>query len=146
MPSTPSPTELGLMPFATAALDFHRVVTIPGGALVVPRAELDAVHAHLVSLLRLLDAHATRAARLAPVEGDHLRAARARVWQAADHTHAAYHVAPRPASSKASARSGLPEGPPELTICQRHQRAAHLMRRRTTPADLRASFTGLVRH
>ncbi|MEU2761290.1 DUF6238 family protein [Streptomyces sp. NPDC007094] len=42
-------------------------------------------------------------------------------------------------------QAGLPEGAPEFTICQRHQSTAHLVRRRTTPADLHAPFTGLVR-
>ena len=36
---------------------------------LVTRAELDALHAHLVSLHGLLDAHATRTGRLTPIEG-----------------------------------------------------------------------------
>ncbi|WP_424921781.1 DUF6238 family protein [Streptomyces sp. wa1] len=71
------------------------------------------------------------------------------MWQAAEHLHAAYHAAPRPDSGEIPApeacQAGLPEGAPGLTICQRHQRTAHLVRRRTTPADLHAPFTGLVR-
>ncbi|MDX3121381.1 hypothetical protein F3K20_19865 [Streptomyces scabiei] len=150
MSRTASPTAQDFVPFATAALDFHRALNVPGGPLVTTRAELDALHAHLVSLLGLLDAHAARTGRLVPIEGDQLSAARTRVWQAADHVHAAYHAAPRPGSGEVPDReacqAGLPEGAPELTICQRHQRTAHLVRRRTTPADLHSPFTGLVRH
>ena len=149
MSRTAGPTAQDFVPFATAALDFHRALTIPGGPLVTTRAELDALHAHLVSLHGLLDAHTGRTGWLVPAEGDHLHAARTRIWQAADHVHAAYHAAPRPDSGEVpdreACRSQLPEGAPELTICQRHQRTAHLVRRRTTPADLHAPFTGLVR-
>lgn len=145
MSRTPSPTAQDFVPFATAALDFHRALNIPGGPLVATRAELDALHSHLVSLHGLLDAHTARTGALLPVEGDQLRAARIRIWQAADHLHAAYHAAPRPGTSEVPGReacqAGLPEGAPELTICQRHQRAAHLVRRRTTPADLHTPFT-----
>lgn len=145
-----TPTAQDFMPFATAALDFHRALNIPGGALVAPRAELDSLHAHLVSLYGLLDAHALRTGALVPVEGGQLRAARTRLWQAADHVHAAYHAAPRPGTGAipdpAECRSGPPEGAPELTICQRHQRTAHLVRRRTTRAELHSSFTGLIRY
>ncbi|MGA5632518.1 DUF6238 family protein [Streptomyces lydicamycinicus] len=149
MSRTASPTAQDFVPFATAALDFHRALNLPGGPLVTTRAELDALHAHLVALHGLLDAHAARTGQLVPAEGDPLRAARTRIWQAADHVHAAYHAAPRPDSGEVPEReackAGLPEGAPELTICQRHQRTAHLVRRRTTPADLHAPFTGLVR-
>ncbi|MEU4111771.1 DUF6238 family protein [Streptomyces sp. NPDC027717] len=149
MSRTPSPPAQDFMPFATAALDFHRALNLPAGPLVTSRAELDALHAHLVSLYGLLDAHALRVGRLIPAEGDQLRIARTRIWQAAEHLHAAYHVAPRPDSGEVpepeACQAGLPEGAPELTVCQRHQRTAHLVRRRTTPADLHAPFTGLVR-
>ncbi|MCZ1008382.1 DUF6238 family protein [Streptomyces lydicus] len=149
MSRTASPIAEDFVPFATAALDFHRALNLPGGPLVTTRAELDSLHSHLVSLHGLLDAHACRVGQLVPAEGDPLRAACTRVWQAADHVHAAYHAAPRPGSGEVPEReackAGLPEGAPELTICQRHQRTAHLVRRRTTPADLHAPFTGLVR-
>jgi hypothetical protein len=150
MSRTASPTAQDFVPFATAALDFHRALNVPGGPLVTTRAKLDALHAHLVSLHGLLDAHAARTGQLVPNERDQLSAARTRIWQTADHVHAAYHAAPRPGSGEVpdreACRVGLPEGAPELTICQRHQRTAHLVRRRTTPADLHAPFTGLVRH
>ncbi|MFJ3591942.1 DUF6238 family protein [Streptomyces sp. NPDC090231] len=150
MSRTASTTAQDFVPFATAALDFHRALNLPGGPLVTTRPELDALHAHLVSLYELLDAHASRTGQLVPVEGDALRAARTRAWQAADHIHAAYHAAPRPDTGEVpepeACRAALPEGAPELTVCQRHQRTARLVRRRTTPADLHAPFTGLVRH
>ncbi|MEY9846385.1 hypothetical protein ABH940_003472 [Streptacidiphilus sp. BW17] len=150
MSRTPSTTAQDFVPFATAALDFHRALNIPAGPLVTTRAELDALHSHLVSLHGLLDAHTDRTGGLVPIEGDQLHAARTRIWQAADHVHAAYHAAPRPdcgeIPDREACHAGLPEGAPELTICQRHQRAAHLVRRRTTPADLHAPFTGLRRH
>ncbi|MFJ1545210.1 DUF6238 family protein [Streptomyces sp. NPDC088246] len=149
MSRTSGTTAQDFVPFATAALDFHRALNLPGGPLVTTRTELDALHAHLVSLYSLLDAHTARTGQLLPAEGEQLRAARTRIWQAADHVHAAYHAAPRPGAGEVPApegcRAGLPEGAPELTICQRHQRTAHLARHRTTPADLHAPFTGLVR-
>ncbi|PZT76828.1 MULTISPECIES: DUF6238 family protein [unclassified Streptomyces] len=150
MSRTPSRSAQDFVPFATAALDFHRSVNIPAGPLVAGRAELDTLHEHLVSLHGLLDAHAHRTGPLLAAEGDHLHAARTRIWQAAEHLHHAYHSAPRPGTGEVpepeACRAGLPEGAPALTVCQRHQRAAHLVRRRTTPADLHAPFTGLTRH
>jgi hypothetical protein len=150
MPRTTTPGAQDFVPYATAALDFHRALNLPGGALVATRAELDSLHAHLIALHDLLDAHASRTAPLIETEGDHLKAARTRIWQAADHLHAAYHAAPRPCTgevpSREACRARLPEGAPELTICQRHQRAARTVRRRSTPADLHAPFTGLIRH
>lgn len=149
MSRTASPTAQDFVPFASAALDFHCALNIPGGPLVTTRAELDALHTHLVSLHGLLDAHAGRTGQLVAVEGDQLRAARTRIWQAAEHLHAAYHAAPRQESGEIpepeGCQTGLPEGAPELTICQRHQRTTRLVRRHTTPTDLRAPFTGLVR-
>lgn len=149
MSRTTTPSAQDFVPYATAALDFHRALNLPGGALVASRAELDSLHAHLIALHGLLDAHVTRTAPLIEVEGDHLKAVRTRIWQAADHLHTAYHCAPRPGSGEVpgreACRAGLPEGAPEMTICQRHQQAARAVRRRSTPADLRAPFTGLVR-
>ncbi|MEU7354745.1 DUF6238 family protein [Streptomyces albidoflavus] len=149
MSRTANTTAQDFVPFATAALDFHRALNLPAGPLVTTRDELDALHAHLLALHELLDAHTARTGRLVPAEGDQLHNARTRVWHAAEHLHTAYHAAPRPNSGEVpdpeACRAGLPEGAPELTICQRHQRAAHLARRRTTPADLRTPFTGLIR-
>ncbi|GAA1069435.1 DUF6238 family protein [Kitasatospora nipponensis] len=150
MPRTNTPLAEDFLPFATAAVDFHRTLNIPAGPLVASRAELDNLHAHLVSLHALLDAHASRTRAPVPMEGEQLRAARTRIWQVADHVHAAYHASPRPGSGEVPDReacqAGLPEGAPELTICQRHQRTAHRVRRQTTLANLHSPFTGLVRH
>ncbi|WP_327073959.1 DUF6238 family protein [Kitasatospora purpeofusca] len=149
MPATTA-TAQDFVPYATAAIDFHRALNIPAGPLVASRAELDSLHEHLVALHGLLDAHAQRVSPLLPVEGDHLKATRTRLWQAAEHLHAAYHSAPRPGSGEVpdaeACRARRPEGAPELSICRRHQEAAQLVRRRTTPADLHSPFTGLVRH
>ncbi|MGW3073950.1 DUF6238 family protein [Kitasatospora sp. NPDC001132] len=148
MPATTA-TAQDFVPYATAAIDFHRALNIPAGPLVASRAELDSLHEHLVALHRLLDAHAQRTSPLLPGEGDHLKAARTCLWQAADHLHTAYHSAPRPGTGEVptrdACRARLPEGAPELTICRRHQETAQLVRRRTTPADLHSPFTGLVR-
>jgi hypothetical protein len=145
-----TPTAQDFVPFATAALDFHRALNVPAGPLVTSRAELDALHEHLVAVYELLDAHALRSGALMPAAGASLRAARTRIWQAADHLHAAYHAAPRPGAGRTptreACRAGLPEGAPELPICRRHQITARLVRRRNTPADLHGPFTGLVRH
>ncbi|MEU8928205.1 DUF6238 family protein [Kitasatospora sp. NPDC048545] len=148
MPAT-TPVAQDFVPYATAAIDFHRALNLPAGPLVASRAELDSLHEHLVALHGLLDAHAQRTFPLLPGEGDHLKATRTRLWQAADHLHAAYHASPRPGSGEVpgpeACRARLPEGAPELTICRRHQETAQLVRRRTTPADLHSPFTGLVR-
>lgn len=145
----PDPAQ-DFVPLATAALDLHRLLNLPDGSTAADRAELDALHAHLISLHRLLDAHAVRTGPVAAAEADHLRAVRTRLWQAAEHLHAAFHAAPRLTAGRPSApeahRTGPPEGPPRLTVCRRHLRTALRVRRQTTPADLRAPFTGLVRH
>ncbi|MFI0942765.1 DUF6238 family protein [Streptomyces sp. NPDC021020] len=143
-----APAGQDFVPFATAALDFHRVLNLPVGPLAASRAELDALHEHLLAVHELLDAHAVRTGAVAPVEGGCLGTARTRVWQAAADIHAAYHAAARPGTGdvpdREACRAGLPEGAPELTICRRHQHAARVVRRRTTPADLHTPFTGLV--
>ncbi|MCX5535212.1 DUF6238 family protein [Streptomyces sp. NBC_00006] len=151
MPSEPLP-ELApdFVPFATAALDFHRAINMPVAQVAATRTELDALHAHLIALYDLLDAHAVRTAPVAAIEGDHLRACRIRLWQAADHLHAAFHAASGPSAgafpSREACRVRLPEGAPELTVCQRHLATSARVRRDHTAADLRDPFTGLTRH
>jgi hypothetical protein len=147
MPHTPisSPGQ-DFVPFATAAVDFHRALNLPAGPLAASRTELDSLHEHLLAVDELLDAHAVRTATLAPVEGDHVHTASTRVWQAAAEVHAAPHPDSDTPPDSEACRGGLPEGAPELTVCQRHQAAARLVRRRTTPADLHTPFTGLIRH
>lgn len=150
MPRTPPAAAQDFVPFATAALDFHRALNVPAGPLAASRCELDTLHEHLISLFGLLDMHALRTVPVVAAEGDSLRAARTRIWQAAADVHTAYHSAPRPGTGQVpgreACRAGLPEGAPELIICRRHQDAARLARRRSTSADLHAPFTGLVRH
>jgi len=138
------------VPFATAALDFHRTINIPAAPLAATRVELDSLHAHLVSLHGLLDTHTARTTTVSEAEGNHLRAVRTRLWQAAEHLHAAYHAAPHATTGQGPSpeayRAGLPEGAPELSVCQRHLTGAARVRRQTTPADLRDPFTGLIHH
>lgn len=151
MPTNPLPEPASdFVPFATAALDFHQAINLPVAPVAASRAELDSLHAHLVALYGLLDAHTARTAPVVGVEGDHLRACRVRLWQAADLLHAAYHAAPHPDTgrlpTREACRARLPEGTPELTVCQRHLAASARVRRDHTPADLRDPFTGLTRH
>ncbi|MFI9261393.1 DUF6238 family protein [Streptomyces sioyaensis] len=138
------------VPFATAALDFHRAINLPAGPLTANRTELDSLHAHVIALYGLIDAHTARTGPVAEAESDHLRACRIRLWQAAEHLHAAYHAAPHPSTgrlpSQEACRARLPEGAPELTVCRRHLVTAAQVRRNHTPADLRDPFTGLIRH
>ncbi|MFE0187565.1 DUF6238 family protein [Streptomyces sp. NPDC059008] len=151
MPTDPLPDLAeDFVPFATAALDFHRAINLPAGLTAATRTELDSLHAHLTALYGLLDAHTARTIPVAEAEGDHLRACRIRLWQAAEHLHAAYHAAPQPGTgrlpTREACRARLPEGAPELTVCQRHLATAAQVRRDHTPADLRDPFTGLIRH
>ncbi|MFE7318267.1 DUF6238 family protein [Streptomyces sp. NPDC057555] len=151
MTTTPLPDlAKDFVPFATAALDFHRAINLPAGPLAAHRTELDTLHAHLTALYGLFDAHTARTGTVAEVEGDHLRACRIRLWQAAEHLHDAYHAAPHPSTGRPPTRDAcrgrLPEGAPELTICQRHLATAAHVRRDHTPADLRDPITGLTRH
>ncbi|CAM5643836.1 hypothetical protein SAVIM338S_06340 [Streptomyces avidinii] len=141
---TESQAELA---YATEALDFHRAITVPAGPVAASRTELDGLHRHLLSLYALFDAHATRTQPLARAEADRLRAARIRIWQAAEHLHDAFHAAPRSGTglipSREECRSRLPQGSPELTICRRHLETAVLVRRDHTPAELRGPSTRL---
>lgn len=145
MPHTSTPASC--LQLATLALGFHPLVGEDQSPL--PRSEVDAVHAHATALYELVDRAAARTRPTHEAEGDHLRAARTRLWQAAEHLHDAFHSAPRPDSSlpgPEQCRSRRPDGTPELTICQRHLVSSVRLRRQTTPAELRAPFTGLIRH
>ncbi|WTR18101.1 DUF6238 family protein [Streptomyces sp. NBC_00138] len=107
-----APFAQDFVPFATAALDFHRALNIPAGPLVTSRAELDSLHEHLVAVYELLDAHALRTGSLVPAEADHLGAARTRIWQAATDIHAAYHSAPALVLAKSpTVRRATPDCP-----------------------------------
>jgi hypothetical protein len=107
------------------------------------------VHAHLAALLQLLDRLAETVRPPHPAAGRHLATAHTRLWQATSEVHSAFHLLP--SSPAADTGTGvcrperLPEGPPVLTICQRHLAAGHVVRRKTTLTGLRAHTTGCVR-
>lgn len=114
------------------------------------RLHLDVLHAHLTALHQLLDRLAETTRPPHPAAGRHLCTAHTRLWQAATEIHSAFHLMPsNPAAQGAEASAchpeRLPEGPPVLTICQRHLAAGHIIRRKTTPTDLRAHTTACVR-
>ncbi|ONI49944.1 hypothetical protein STIB_56580 [Streptomyces sp. IB2014 011-1] len=113
------------------------------------RPSLDVLHAHLAALLQLLDRLADSTRPPHPAAGRHLATAHTRLWQATGEVHAAFHLLPSIAPVDAEASvchpERLPEGPPVLTICQRHLTAGHVVRRKTTPTDLRPHTTACVR-
>ncbi len=107
------------------------------------------LHAHLAALLQLLDRLADNTRPPHPAAGRHLATAHTRLWQATSEVHAAFHLLPSTTVAEAEASvchpERLPEGPPVLTICQRHLAAGHVVRRKTTPTDLRPHTTACVR-
>ncbi|MFJ9033637.1 DUF6238 family protein [Streptomyces sp. NPDC102274] len=109
------------------------------------RVHLDVLHTHLTLLHQLLDqvADATRPPH--PAAGRHLAMAHARLWQAATSVHDAFHLTPASPDDADATQchpERLPEGPPVLTICQRHLASGHAIRRKTTPADLNTPLHG----
>ncbi|MFE2864896.1 DUF6238 family protein [Embleya sp. NPDC059259] len=148
MPATPEQLhapESNFLLFAAIALDCHRTVDLPSLTGAATRRELDDLHGHLIALHHLIDAHTTRTAPIADAEGDHLKAARTHLWQAAEQLHHAYHHAPHADGATPDrdvCRRRTPEGAPELTVCQRHIGALTRVRRHATPADLRKSAPG----
>ncbi|MEU7117943.1 DUF6238 family protein [Streptomyces zaomyceticus] len=106
----------------------------------VDRAHLDVLHAHLAQVHQLLDQLSDAVRPPHPAAGRHLASARTRLWQAVAEVHAAFHLLPTPSRDRTDASEchpdRLPEGPPVLTICQRHLAAGHSVRRKTTPTDL----------
>ncbi|MGZ2361578.1 DUF6238 family protein [Streptomyces sp. 372A] len=113
------------------------------------RQHLDVLHGHLTALLLLLDQLGETTRPPHPAAGRHLGAAHTRLWQATSEVHAAFHLLPGSTTAGAEASEcrpdRLPEGPPVLTICQRHLAAGHVVRRKTTPTDLRPHTTACVR-
>ncbi|MFJ7278312.1 DUF6238 family protein [Kitasatospora sp. NPDC098663] len=140
--------ESNLIRFATSALACHRDTELTSDQ-PVSRDELDALHEHVVALQRLVDQATARTRAHTAAAGDHLHNTRIRLWQSAEHLHFAYHTAPR-ADGRAPTREAcalrLPEGAPDLTICQRHLKAAKRVRNVTTPTDLHAPTTGMIHH
>ncbi|MEV5878054.1 DUF6238 family protein [Streptomyces sp. NPDC052101] len=108
----------------------------------VDRTHLDTLHAHLTELHRLIDQLAEAARPPYPGAGRHLASAHTRLWQASAEIHSAFHLLPAASVNATECRpEQLPDGPPFLTICQRHLAAGHAVRRKTTPADLNRPHT-----
>jgi hypothetical protein len=102
------------------------------------RTHLDLLHAHLISCHQLTDQLADATAPASPTAGRYLAAARTRLWQAAAAVHDAFHALPLtdPAEAPEECRPDRLEGPPFVTICQRHLSAVHAVRHKTTRAQL----------
>ncbi|MET8561287.1 DUF6238 family protein [Streptomyces flaveolus] len=117
--------------------------------LPADRLHLDVLHAHLTALHQFLDRLAVTTRPPHPAAGRHLASAHTRLWQATSEVHAAFHLLPSTTVADAEASAchpeQLPEGPPVLTICQRHLAAGHVIRRKTTPTDFRPYTTACVR-
>ncbi|MFE6548280.1 DUF6238 family protein [Streptomyces sp. NPDC057746] len=113
------------------------------------RLHLDVLHAHLTALLQLLDRLAETTRPPHPAAGRHLASAHTRLWQATSEVHSAFHLLPANTAAEGETSAchpeGLPEGPPVLTICQRHLAAGHVVRLKTTHTDLRPHTTACVR-
>ncbi|MEU9155089.1 DUF6238 family protein [Streptomyces sp. NPDC048417] len=114
------------------------------------RGHLDVLHAHLTALLQILDLLAETARPPYPAAGRHLATAHTRLWQATSEVHSAFHLLPADTAAEEAEASAchperLPEGPPVLTICQRHLAAGHVLRHKTTPTDFRPHTTACVR-
>ncbi|MEI5100920.1 DUF6238 family protein [Streptomyces sp. PmtG] len=127
---------------ASAGVRHHtRTLTTEAAAAPLPadRTHLDVLHAHLITLHRLLDQVHTGTQPPHPAAARHLATARTRVWQATAAVHDAFHLLPADRENAPATHcqpERLPEGPPWLTICQRHLAAGHLARRTSTAADL----------
>ncbi|MGW6742827.1 DUF6238 family protein [Streptomyces sp. NPDC055025] len=109
------------------------------------RLHLDVLHTHLTTLHQLLDQLSEAARPPHPAAGRYLATAHTRLWQAATAVHDAFHLLPAAEHQGDDAEchpERLPEGPPVLTICQRHLASGHAIRRKTTPADLSAPLHG----
>ncbi|WP_327251001.1 DUF6238 family protein [Streptomyces sp. NBC_01244] len=145
-PPTPLPDSHPYLRAATAGIRHHTRGTTTSTPAPAVRAHLDTVHAHLTALHQLLDKLADTTRTTWPTAGRHLAGAHTRLWQAAAEVHDAFHTLPAttaaaPGAAEDCDPNRLPEGPPVLTICQRHLTAGHAIRRKTTPADLRGHVT-----
>ncbi|MFD5320038.1 DUF6238 family protein [Streptomyces sp. NPDC127098] len=145
MPAPPSEPAARLRA-ATADIRHHtrQTATHAGPA---GRRELDALHAHLAALHQLLDQLLARTLPETPAEAAHLQAARIRLWQAAAHTHDAFHTAPPTVTGQPPGEDCPQRGTDVsvgalLTICQRHLASGATVRRQTTPADLHSPLHG----
>ncbi|MFJ7997503.1 DUF6238 family protein [Streptomyces sp. NPDC096310] len=142
---TTSPRPSDALPYLRAASAGvrHHTRSVRADTMMVDRVHLDVLHAHLTALHQLLDQLAATTRPPYPAAGRNLAAARTRLWQATAAVHDAFHLLPA-ATRDAPAEcrpERLPEGPPVLTICQRHLAAGHITRRTTTPTDLHSPRT-----
>ncbi|MCZ0990347.1 DUF6238 family protein [Streptomyces diastatochromogenes] len=137
-PGTLEPDAQPYLRAATAGVRHHtRTLNRPAAAAPVSRVHLDALHAHLAEVQRLLHQLAETTRPPHPGAGRHLATAHTRLYQATTEIHAAFHLLPATSADSTQCRpEQLPAGPPFLTICQRHLAAGHIVRRTTTPTDL----------
>ncbi|MFF7899707.1 DUF6238 family protein [Streptomyces sp. NPDC088817] len=141
MTTRPSPDDAHpYLRAASAGIRHHRKIA-QTERTTVDRTHLDVLHAHLTAVHQLVDQLADTARPSHPAAGRHLATAQTRLWQATAEIHSSFHLLPAalaPASAQATAchPERLPEGPPVLTICQRHLAAGHIVRRKNTPTDL----------
>ncbi|MGW5868274.1 DUF6238 family protein [Streptomyces sp. NPDC055239] len=149
MPSPPRADEAHpYLRAASAGLRHHTRTLAPEGPAApaaASRVHLDLVHAHLTALHRLLDQLAETTRPPYPAAGRHLTTAHVRLFQSAAAVHDAFHLLPAADETPADSvchPERLPEGPPVLTICQRHLAAGHVVRRKTTPSDLNTPLHG----
>ncbi|MEU9280289.1 DUF6238 family protein [Streptomyces sp. NPDC048341] len=137
---------------ASAGVRHHTRALAPSDAnppRPADRLHLDVLHTHLTALHQFLDRLAENTRPPHPAAGRHLATAHTHLWQATSEIHSAFHLLPNNTAVEAEASAchpeRLPEGPPVLTICQRHLAAGHSIRRKTTPTDLRPHTTACVR-
>ncbi|MFE0680556.1 DUF6238 family protein [Streptomyces sp. NPDC058961] len=147
---TPADDAYPYLRAASAGVRHHtRALARPTPATPADRLHLDVLHAHLTTLHQLLDQLAQTTRPPHPAAGRHLATAHTRLWQATSEVHSAFHLLPNNSTEEVEAGTchpeRLPEGPPALTICQRHLTAGHIIRRKTTPTDLRPHTTACVR-
>ncbi|MFB6554734.1 DUF6238 family protein [Streptomyces sp. NPDC056405] len=149
---SPPPNAHPYLRAASAGVRHHTRALSPPDATssrATDRQHLDVLHAHLAAVLHLLDLLAESTRPPHPAAGRLLATAHTRLWQATSDVHNAFHLLPADTAADAETSAcrpdRLPEGPPMLTICQRHLAAGHVVRRKTTPSDLRPRTTACVR-
>lgn len=138
---------LACLTAATAGIRHHSNA-VPSDDRPATRGHVDALHAHLTSLHALLGQLTEQCRNERPAQSSHFAAARTRLWQASEHLHDAFHLAPHaPAPDPGgpqddTCHQDIDAGPPFVTICLRHLRTSALVRQWTTPADLHSPLHG----